>query len=126
MTQQPTGIRLEAHCGVPIPCQGSTGQRGGGFARPYQQEGEKVNAIPRYERGYLQESADGFIWVVSVGLATVSDVVLMVVGVGDWKIMNHLGINYEDTMGTYFGSLDVISYVKIPVGSLVETTLNKS
>ena len=39
--------------------------------------------------------------------------------------MNHLGIEYEDTMGTYVGSLDGIIQGKIPVGSLVETPLTK-
>ena len=40
--------------------------------------------------------------------------------------MNHLGIDYEDTLGNYVGSLDGITYGKIPVGSLVETILTKS
>ena len=39
--------------------------------------------------------------------------------------MNHLGIDYEYTLGTYVGSLDSITYVKRPVGSLLETTLTK-
>ena len=39
--------------------------------------------------------------------------------------MNHLGIDYEDTLGNYVGSLDGITYGKIPVGSLVETLLIK-
>ena len=43
----------------------------------------------------------------------------------DWKLINHLGIDYEDTLVTYVGSLDGIIYGKIPVGSLVETPLTK-
>ena len=39
--------------------------------------------------------------------------------------MNNLGLNYENTMGTYTISLDGITYGKIPMGSLVETTLTK-
>ena len=39
--------------------------------------------------------------------------------------MNHLGIEYEDTMGTYVGSLDGITYVKRPLGSFLETPLTK-
>ena len=39
--------------------------------------------------------------------------------------MNHLGIDYEDTVGTYVGYLDGITYGKRPVGSLVETPLTK-
>ena len=39
--------------------------------------------------------------------------------------MNHLGIYYENTMSTHVGSLDGITYVKIPVGSLLETPLTK-
>ena len=79
MPQQPTGLRREARCGAPILRRGSTGWRGGGVARPAQREGERVNALPREERGELRDRADGVRWVVSVGLATVSDVVLMVV-----------------------------------------------
>ena len=33
--------------------------------------------------------------------------------------MNHLGIDYENTMGTYVGSLDGLIYIKRPVGSFV-------
>ena len=33
--------------------------------------------------------------------------------------MNYLGLNYEDTLGTYVGSLYCIIYGKRPVGSLV-------
>ena len=40
--------------------------------------------------------------------------------------MNHLGLDYEDTMGTYVGSLDSITYRKRIVCSLVETPLDKS
>ena len=39
--------------------------------------------------------------------------------------MNHLGIDYENTMGTYVGSLDGITYGKRPVGCLVKTPLTK-
>ena len=39
--------------------------------------------------------------------------------------MNYLGLDYEDIMGTYVGSLDSITYRKRPVCSLVETPLAK-
>ena len=39
--------------------------------------------------------------------------------------MNHLGLDYEYTLGAYVGSLDGITYGKIPVGSLLETPLTK-
>ena len=35
--------------------------------------------------------------------------------------MNCLGLDYEDTMHTYVGSLDGITYGKTSVGSLLET-----
>ena len=40
--------------------------------------------------------------------------------------MNILGLDYEDTLGNYVGSLDGITYVKRPVVSLVETPKTKS
>ena len=40
--------------------------------------------------------------------------------------MNHPGLDYEDTMGTYVGSFDGITYGKIYGGALIETPLNKS
>ena len=42
-----------------------------------------------------------------------------------WKLMNHLGFDYEDTMGTYVGSLDGITYGKRSVGLLIATALTK-
>ena len=39
--------------------------------------------------------------------------------------MNPLGIDYEETLGTYVGSLNGITYGKIPVCSLVETPLTE-
>ena len=39
--------------------------------------------------------------------------------------MNHLGLDYEDNLSTYVGSLDGITYREIPAGSLVENPLNK-
>ena len=39
--------------------------------------------------------------------------------------MNHLGFDYEDTMGTYVGSLDGITYGKRSVGLLIATALTK-
>ena len=40
----------------------------GGVVRPAQQEGERVNALPRDLCGELLEHADGARWVISVGL----------------------------------------------------------
>ena len=57
----------------------STGRRRGWLARPYQQKGDIVNALPWDEHGYLYERADGVRWVVGVGMVTISNVVLMVV-----------------------------------------------
>ena len=40
--------------------------------------------------------------------------------------MNHLGIDYEDTLVTYVGYLDGITYEKKPVGLLLDNPVNKS
>ena len=79
MPQQREGLQCKAHRGLPILQQRSTGRNGGGSARPDQQERGRVNALPQDKYGELQESVDGVRFVVSVRLATVSDVVLTVV-----------------------------------------------
>ena len=39
--------------------------------------------------------------------------------------MNHLGIDYEDTLGTYVGYSDGINYEKKSVGLLLDNPANK-
>ena len=56
-----------------------------------------------------------------------TDEVLMVVLVlGLEVIINHIGIDEEDMMGSSVGSFDGTTHGKIPVGSLPENILKKS
>ena len=71
------------------------------------------------------------VWKVSAvdpgrGVATVPDEVLMVVlVVGLEVIINHIGINDEDMMGSSVGYFDGTTHGKIPVGSWPENILKK-
>ena len=40
-------------------------------------------------------------------------------------LMNHIGSNEEDTLGSSIGSSDGITYGKTPVGSLLDIILSK-
>ena len=40
-------------------------------------------------------------------------------------LMNHIGIDDQDTMGSSVGSFDGMNYAKKPVGSLTENILKK-
>ena len=70
-------VRRAAAC--PYRADGSQGDVGVGSRYQINGRGGESTRFHGKIRGELRERADGVRWVVSVGLATVSDVVLMVV-----------------------------------------------
>ena len=63
--QQPADLRRDVRCGAPIPRRWSTRQRVVGVVRPAQRVGDQVHALPRAERGDLQDRVEGVICGVS-------------------------------------------------------------
>ena len=53
------------------------------------------------------------------------EVLVVVLVLGLEVIINHIGINEEDTMGSSVGSFDGTTHRKIPVVSLPENILKK-
>ena len=51
---------------------------------------------------------------------------MVVLVLGLKLLINHIGIDDEDTLGSSVGSFGGINYVKKPVGSFLENIFNKS
>ena len=113
MIQQLAGLRFEGRCGVTTPCCRITGKHGVGVARPAHRVGGIIHALTQAKRGELQYVLEGVRGGARVRGSNSEDEVLMVGLVMVLKVLiNHIGLDDEDTLGYSVGTFDSITYEK--------------